>query len=93
MSELVHLLKRKEHYFRRTFNNFPATKNRPCFIAAAAAAVCVCAYGARCGALRVCCFLDAPFKNLRGLVAGQGGAQALTSSPSQEAFEEDLLQP
>ena len=78
MSELMNFLKKTGHYFGRTFDKFPATKNRPCFIAAAA--VCVCAYGARCCALRVCCFFDAPLASLRGLAAGQGGAQALTAS-------------
>ena len=98
VAELINFLKKTVHYFGRTFNKFPATKNRPCFIAAgaaaaAAAAVCVCAYGARCCALRVCCFLDSPLESLRGLAAGQGGAQALTTGPSQEACEEDLQQP
>ena len=74
----MNFLKKTGHYFGRTFDKFPATKNRPCFIAAAA--VCVCAYGARCCALRVCCFFDAPLASLRGLAAGQGGAQALTAS-------------
>ena len=45
MSEFYNFLKKTGYYFGRTFNTFPTTKNRPCFIApavaAAAAAVCV----------------------------------------------------
>ena len=56
-NSLISSRKQNGLYLRRRLNKFPATTNRQCFIAAAAAAAAaVCVYGARCWALRVCCF-------------------------------------